>query len=239
MARLNLSQIVDAIRFCIGAQDESRDNNLPDAATSTREWALRVQVQEYVRSIRARALHRLQQEGISLVDRRPLKEGKTPVFEFWRTIGGSVSTTAGSATAWLPADYDLGARIYDGDGEALLGPVRDDRRWRGQRGNPVAWLDGGLASNGGTWQRRIHLRPQPRAAHAPSLSADYWRLPAEMTLTTPNAAYPDLPEQFCELPIFGVGADVLRTKGPSEAHAELMRQENRLFQALLREASWV
>ena len=148
----------------------------------------------------------------------------TPVrFSMWRTVADSGTATitgiqvaAGSATCYLPVNYDHWISFYNLTDSKAVYPIKDSRRWEIDElvtspPGMVRYIDiGGFTTEGVNWRRLATLYPTPISGNTPSIRLEYYRLPAAMSVV---GDYPDVDPKYESIFIYGTITDLARSTG--------------------------
>jgi len=170
-----------------------------------------VRVNEYMQRIPAKisaVSNELRQRGTKL------PYNGIPRFDFWRTQG-NITTTSGSATAYMPADYDHYISFWDNTNSQPISVVEDVDRYhqelRTESAGPPRHIELlGFATNGSTWVRQATIFPATMSGITPSIRCTYWRIPAKMAGASPAAEYPDIDPKWESIAIYGTVCDLAR-----------------------------
>lgn len=142
--------------------------------------------------------------------------------DMWRSSADSTASTgagnlvvsSGSSTVQLPADYDHWKSFWDSDLEQWFYPIERNHTQYMQRllkrppGPPEAIE---ILGYGGTnWQRQCTLYPTPPTGVTPSITLDYWRIPAVMPGSDADNEYPDGDYKFHYLWVLEPVLELLR-----------------------------
>jgi len=130
-----------------------------------------------------------------------------PRFDMWKT-SGSLTCTSGSSTVHFPVDYDHYISFWDATNKRPLYPVEDVYKYHSdvavRPAGPPEFIEiQGYVLNSTVWQRKGILWPSTATGVTPSITLNYWRLPAIMAGTSPTAEYPDIDVKYQNLAIYG------------------------------------
>lgn len=158
-----------------------------------------------------------------------LKTNQPVLIDFWRTkvnsatTGSSLVIAASSSTAYLPIDYYHYASFYDLTAKrpipVIISTGRGQRNIDNLRKKPagppeaIEILD--MTTNGTYWQRKAQLVPDTPSGVTPSVELVYYRVPASMPGSNPNAEYPDAPVEFHPLWIYGTIVELMARSDPN------------------------
>lgn len=229
-SRWSLAAITDAIRFHIG-QPETTRSRAADAATATRLWSLGEQVNNYCQGLRAKLNQLARAEGLTA------KGGQ--IYLPWYRTSGTLTTTSGSSTAYLPQDFDGLIALRDVTNNLPIYCVNNPTRHfyehirKRPAGPPELLVMEGFFNNGGTWQRRVTIYPATLTGITPSLGIEYYRVPADMDESDPTNAYPDIDPRYQDVLIWGVSAEFMGMTHPS--YDRFKGEENKIYMAMIRE----
>jgi hypothetical protein len=194
---------------------------------------LYLRVNEYIQRLPQKATLLARQLG-------SIGPNETIRFDMWKTTAVSgivddviaeVYVVAGSSTIYFPTDYDQIINLYDVTNKRDIPVVTEvDRRYIERLRNKVAGPSeaveiGGFATITSFWRRKCTLYPAVAAAVVPSLTLTYWRIPAKMAGSAPEAEYPDIDPKFESLAIYGPICDLSRNTGFESARYEQLEKE--------------
>ena len=214
--RLTLTQIETAILQNLGYSAST-------AAPWTTSANLYLRINDYVQRLpqKVSALaSQLRKEGVEL------PYTGIPRFDMWRS-SATLTATAGSSTVHFPADYDQYISFWDATNSAPIYPVDNTSRYhldilkKKSAGPPEAIEIGGFVSSSG-WVREGTLYPATIAGTTPSITLEYWRVPASMSLGTDS---PDLDPKYESIAVFGPIVDLSRTTGKEHERFMLIEKE--------------
>lgn len=148
-------------------------------------------------------------------------------FDCWKTTAtsstsgaGNVVVAASSSTIYMPTDYDHWISFYDVTNKRPIPVIEHVDRWHYEDlvlappGPPQYVEIGGMGTGDSAWRRTATTYPATLTSITPSIRLQYWRLPAKMAGTTPNAEYPDIDGKYESLFIYGPVCDLTRHTDP-------------------------
>lgn len=211
--RLNLTHIVAEIRRNIGEESAARSQISNTSTDSTNLYRV---VNRVIQQLPKRLGMILKAEG------RSSKQGSA-YLDCWRTpltalSGGSV----GSNVLYTPVDYGHWITFYDNTGAKRLHVVENVDKWHvtdlknaTATATPTAIEIMGYETSGSNFLRRCRVFPVPTGAVTPSVSVEYWRIPAQMDASTPDSVYPDIDPVFQDILVYSGTLEMMRRDDPS------------------------
>ncbi len=215
LGRLSLTQIAAAVRFNIGEPDTDL-SQISNTTTDTVNLLLLVN----------RMLNQLPKRMAEVMAKVSGAPTKVPALylDCWRTpLTVLTGGTAGSNVMYLPADYARYVSFWDNTGAKRLHVVSNVDKWHvttlkqhALTTTPTAVEIMGYTTDGSSnFVPLVRVWPAPTAPVTPSVSVEYWRIPAAMDVANPGSTYPDLDPVFQDVLIYGTTAEMMRRDDPS------------------------
>lgn len=243
--RRSLAEITDAVRFHIGEPKEDL-SLLTDGNEADRLWALHTQIDSYVRGLRLKMLSQLRAEGISIADPQlqlPWLAMEQGGFMAWDT----------ASLVYAPPDCETVISVYNDLTRKNIPIVSNPSRFFRDRMHlinigtataepiqalvPTRYLS--VTNNSLRYRQGFQVAPPQLqtyydGATYPILNVTYFGYPTPMDLTAPDSTYPDVPEQYIDVIIYGVVASIFGKSHPR--YFEFQAKEGELLLAMAREA---
>jgi len=178
------------------------------ASSSAAPWGSQSNLIRIVNSYMQRLPSRLVQMTQTIKDQQQrLPNTNIPRFDMWKT-SGSLTCTSGSSTVHFPVDYDHYISFWDATNNRPIYPIDNVDKYHGEvktrpAGPPEFIEIQGYVTNSTVWQRKGILWPPTMTGVTPSITINYWRLPASMPGTSPTDEYPDIDPKYEMLSVYG------------------------------------
>ena len=220
--RLSLSDLIVQIRLVLGEVDADF-SKISNAELVTL-------INAYGNRLPSRIGQILREHGFSI-------RQKTVQHPMWKT-DGSLSTSAGDASATLPADFSTLIEFYDNTNERPIETVMFPSTWfyrhmKKRKPGPTTAIE--LSGFNTSGIRAVTLYPTPPAGVTPDIAVSYTRIPAEMPNSTPGSEYPDADPKYHMLWVYGPVLDLLGPDSPR--FNEYSRIEENLVRDLVQDAA--
>ena len=148
------------------------------------------------------------------------------------TTGSGLLVSSGGSVIYLPVNCDLPLTLYDRTAGAQVPFVRNVRAYHQDLldmlpGTPAACelLDYVTVPVESTWARQGVLYPATASGVTPSLTLEFYRLPASMATDMADATYPDCDPKYDWLFVYGPACDLLRPENPTYERYKAMETE--------------